>query len=216
MALSISWLLERANRKLNASGLSREVAKRTQEVIREMHAQGIYVGVAQGYRSIAEQNRLYAQGRTLPGPIVTNARGGQSNHNRGIAVDLFQYSQDGTQALFRNDQSFQKIVTAMKRRGFSWGGDWTSFKDYPHFELLGVSEETTNRSRAIVPYPGRPLYQGAANMNPRDIERIQRAVKATVTRRFDAETAQKVRAYQTRQGLDVDGVVGPRTWNRMF
>jgi len=77
------------------------------------------------------------------------------------------------------------------------------------------SEGTTKES-AIVPYPGRPLYQGAANMNPRDIERIQRAVKATVTRRFDAETAQKVRAYQTRQGLDVDGVVGPRTWNRMF
>jgi len=194
MALSISWLLERANRKLNASGLSREVAKRTQEVIREMHAQEIYVGVAQGYRSIAEQNRLYAQGRTLPGPIVTNARGGQSSHNRGIAVDLFQYSEDGTQALFRNDQRFQKIVTAMKRRGFSWGGDWTSFRDYPHFELQGVSEETMNRSRAIVPYP----------------------VKATVTQRFDAETTQKVRAYQTRQGLDIDGVVGPRTWNRMF
>jgi len=103
MALSISWLLERANRKLNASGLSPEVAKRTREVIREMHTQGIYVGVAQGYRSIAEQNRLYAQGRTTEGPIVTNARGGQSNHNRGIAVDLFQYSRDGTQALFQND-----------------------------------------------------------------------------------------------------------------
>ncbi|UKS56223.1 M15 family metallopeptidase [Exiguobacterium acetylicum] len=215
MALSISWLLERANRKLNASGLSPEVARRTREVIREMHTQGIYVGVAQGYRSIAEQNRLYAQGRTTPGSIVTNARGGQSNHNRGIAVDLFQYSKDGTQALFRNDPAFQTIVTAMKRRGFSWGGDWTSFKDYPHFELLTVSKGTTKES-AIVPYPGRPLYQGAANMNPRDIERIQRAVKSTVTRRFDAETVRKVRAYQTRQGLDVDGVVGPTTWNRMF
>ncbi|MGX9805962.1 M15 family metallopeptidase [Exiguobacterium acetylicum] len=215
MALSISWLLERANRKLNASGLSPEVAKRTREVIREMHTQGIYVGVAQGYRSIAEQNRLYAQGRTTEGPIVTNARGGQSNHNRGIAVDLFQYSRDGTQALFQNDQAFQIIVAAMKRRGFSWGGDWKSFKDYPHFELLKASKRTTKES-AIVPYPGRPLYQGAANMNPRDIERIQRAVKATITRRFDTETTQKVRAYQTRQGLEVDGVVGPSTWNRMF
>jgi len=215
MALSISWLLERANQKLNASGLSPEVARRTREVIREMHTQGIYVGVAQGYRSIAEQNRLYAQGRTTPGPIVTNARGGQSNHNRGIAVDLFQYSKDGTQALFRNNPAFQTIVTAMKRRGFSWGGDWTSFKDYPHFELLTVSKGATKES-AIVPYPGRPLYQGAANMNPRDIERIQRAVKSAVTRRFDAETVRKVRAYQTRQGLDVDGVVGPTTWNRMF
>lgn len=53
-------------------------------------------------------------------------------------------------------------------------------------------------------------------MNSRDIERIQRAVKATVTKRFDAETVEKVRAYQTRQGLAVDGVVGPATWNRMF
>jgi len=103
----------------------------------------------------------------------------------------------------------------MKRRGFSWGGDWKSFKDYPHFELLKASKRTTKES-AIVPYPGRPLYQGAANMNPRDIERIQRAVKATITRRFDTETTQKVRAYQTRQGLEVDGVVGPSTWNRMF
>lgn len=77
----------------------------------------------------------------------------------------------------------------MKRRGFSWGGDWTSFKDYPHFELLTVSKGTTKES-AIVPYPGRPLYQGAANMNPRDIERIsgqlnQRSLDALMRRRFE-------------------------------
>ncbi len=33
------------------------------------------------YRSFEEQNKLYAQGRTVPGQVVTKARGGQSPHN---------------------------------------------------------------------------------------------------------------------------------------
>src|SRR5690606_7828810 len=47
---------------------------------------GIQLRITQGYRSIAEQDALYAQGRTAPGEIVTNARGGQSNHNYGLAL----------------------------------------------------------------------------------------------------------------------------------
>lgn len=210
MTLSVSWLLERANRKLNVPGLSPEVARKTRQVIRELQVKGIYVGVAQGFRSYAEQEKLYAQGRTTPGAIVTHARGGQSNHNRGIAVDLFQYSMDGTEAIFNTDANFQQIVQAMKRQGFSWGGDWVTFQDYPHFELLKATTDV------LVPYPGRPLYRGAIGMNARDIERIQRAVKAPVTKVFDDTTARQVRAYQVRQGLAVDGVVGPATWNRMF
>jgi peptidoglycan L-alanyl-D-glutamate endopeptidase CwlK len=31
-----------------------------------------------------------------------------------------------------------KIVTDyFKSKGYSWGGDWNSFKDYPHFEVKG-------------------------------------------------------------------------------
>ena len=44
--------------------------------------------VVQGRRTIAEQNSLYAQGRTAPGNIVTNAQGGSSAHNFGLAVDM--------------------------------------------------------------------------------------------------------------------------------
>ena len=47
---------------------------------------GIQLRITQGYRSIAEQDALYAQGRTAPGEIVTNARGGQSYHNYGLAL----------------------------------------------------------------------------------------------------------------------------------
>ena len=44
--------------------------------------------VTSAYRSSAEQDKLYAQGRTTPGPRVTNARGGQSAHNFGLAIDV--------------------------------------------------------------------------------------------------------------------------------
>src|SRR5690606_22511724 len=46
-----------------------------------------YIGIS-GHRTWAEQDALYAQGRTKPGSIVTNAKGGQSNHNFGIAMDF--------------------------------------------------------------------------------------------------------------------------------
>jgi peptidoglycan LD-endopeptidase CwlK len=46
------------------------------------------VKIISGFRTYAEQDALYAQGRTTPGNIVTNARAGYSNHNFGIAFDI--------------------------------------------------------------------------------------------------------------------------------
>ncbi len=46
------------------------------------------VRIAQGLRTFQEQDDLYAIGRTKPGKKVTNAKGGQSVHNYGFAVDI--------------------------------------------------------------------------------------------------------------------------------
>lgn len=135
MAITLTQLLEKANVRLNNPGMKKIVADKVRYVIAEMHKQGIYVGVAQGYRSIAEQNALYAQGRTTPGAIVTRAQGGQSNHNFGVAVDFFLYDGDITKAKWIIDADFCKVVVEMKKQGFDWGGDWTGFFDGPHFEL---------------------------------------------------------------------------------
>lgn len=135
MALSLDYLIEKANRKLNVKGMNKVVADKVRKVIKKMHAEGIYICVAQGYRSFAEQDALYAQGRTKPGQIVTNARGGQSNHNYGVAVDLCLYTKDGKDVIWTTTGDFQKVVKAMKAEGFKWGGDWHGFKDYPHFEI---------------------------------------------------------------------------------
>ncbi|EUJ56614.1 L-alanoyl-D-glutamate peptidase [Listeria fleischmannii FSL S10-1203] len=64
MTVSLDWLIKNANKRLNVKGMRLDTASKTRNVIKKMHAQGIYVGIAQGYRSKAEQNALYAQGRS--------------------------------------------------------------------------------------------------------------------------------------------------------
>lgn len=105
------------------------------------------VRITQGLRTFAEQDSLYAQGRTKPGKIVTNAKGGQSIHNYGFAVDICLII-DGKTASWDtakdwdNDQvsDWQECVGIFKKHGWNWGGDWKTFKDLPHFEKKGFSD----------------------------------------------------------------------------
>lgn len=94
---------------------------------------GITIGFVSGYRSIADQNALYAQGRTNPGNIVTNAKGGQSLHNYGVAFDVCPLVNGNFDW---NSNLFPKIGALGKTLGLEWGGDWTSFTDLPHFQLV--------------------------------------------------------------------------------
>jgi len=94
-------------------------------------------------RTNEEQDKLF-----LKKPKVTNARGGQSIHNYGLAFDIvILYDNDGNgtfeEASWSTIRDFDKdsiadwkeVVNYFKSKGWSWGGDWKSFKDQPHFEL---------------------------------------------------------------------------------
>ena len=93
---------------------------------------GIVVKVIAGTRTYAEQEALYAQGRTAPGTIVTNAPAGYSNHNFGIAFDVGIFNG----ALYLDDSPlYARVGQEGREMGLKWGGDWTSFPDKPHFQL---------------------------------------------------------------------------------
>lgn len=90
--------------------------------------------IDQTYRTFAESDALYAQGRTAPGEIVTNAKAGQSYHNYALALD-FHLQVDGKDS-WAVDHDWMIVVDIFKEAGFTWGGDFAgSFKDYPHFEM---------------------------------------------------------------------------------
>jgi peptidoglycan L-alanyl-D-glutamate endopeptidase CwlK len=93
---------------------------------------GITIKVISGLRTYDEQNDLYAQGRTKPGNIVTNARGGYSNHNFGIAFDIGVF--EGSS--YKDESPKYKAVGALGTDlGLEWGGNWKTIQDEPHFQL---------------------------------------------------------------------------------
>jgi len=95
---------------------------------------GIPLLVTNGYRSMDEQQRLYDQGRTTPGDIVTNAKPGSSWHNFSLAFDVAVLNSNDEPS-YPNDQAlWQRIGQIGKEVGLSWGGDFSSFVDRPHFE----------------------------------------------------------------------------------
>ncbi len=107
----------------------------------------IAVRIVQGLRTIEEQNALYAQGRTKPGNIVTNAKGGSSYHNYGLAIDfaiLIDKDGNGTYDELSwdikkdNDKDgvadWLEVVKVFEAAGWEWGGRFHSLKDYPHLQ----------------------------------------------------------------------------------
>ena len=97
--------------------------------------EGLIIGIGECVRTAAEQDALFAAGRTAPGRIVTYAKGEtySSMHQWGVAFDFFR--RDGKGLYENGDGFFGKVGKIGKSLGLEWGGDWKSIKDLPHFQL---------------------------------------------------------------------------------
>lgn len=88
--------------------------------------------VTQGLRTYQQQDSLYAQGRTTPGKVVTEARGGYSMHNFGMAVDVAPLNEDGSVDWNDKSAQWQEILDKAPSCGLAEGAQWRSFPDMPH------------------------------------------------------------------------------------
>jgi peptidoglycan LD-endopeptidase CwlK len=103
--------------------------------------EAIYIRVVQGLRSWKDQDTLYAQGRTAPGEIVTNVKGGESYHNFGLAVDCvpseFNPDQPYNPDWNPTHPKWQRMETVGQSLGLTVGAKFRTFPDAPHFQLTG-------------------------------------------------------------------------------
>ncbi|WP_416143947.1 M15 family metallopeptidase [Planococcus koreensis] len=129
------------------SGLHPIIEEKRDELVRLASAAGIDIIITDGFRSRDEQDRLHAQGRSAPGNVVTQVQGGGSYHNYGLAIDFAL--RDGNGGVVwdierdvngNGESDWFEVAAIGKELGFSWGGDWRRFKDYPHLEMtFGLS-----------------------------------------------------------------------------
>lgn len=109
-----------------------EVQPIARALVQKAALSGIRIKVISGFRTYAEQDALYAQGRTTSGSIVTKAKAGYSNHNFGIAFDVGVF--EGNKYL--DDSPKYKAVGVLGTDlGLEWGGNWKTIVDQPHFQL---------------------------------------------------------------------------------
>lgn len=111
------------------------VAGLARKFIAAAKKEGIDVLVTSTYRDAESQNALYAQGRTKPGKIVTNAKAGQSWHNYRLAFDVVPLVNGKAQ--WDDFRTFRRLGVIGKGVGLEWAGDWKTFKEYPHFQWTG-------------------------------------------------------------------------------
>jgi peptidoglycan L-alanyl-D-glutamate endopeptidase CwlK len=109
--------------------------------------------IISGTRTYDEQNALFAIGRTVEmnRKPVTKARGGQSNHNFGIAWDvgIFEDGHYYAGNTKKERQAYADLAGVVKARvpNLEWGGDWSSFPDAPHYQLQ--TKKSTAQVRAL-------------------------------------------------------------------
>ncbi|MCL2564780.1 MAG: M15 family metallopeptidase [Defluviitaleaceae bacterium] len=118
----------------NISDLHPTLQRGANELIRRMKELGYPVGISSTYRDNEAQDYLYAQGRTRPGAIVTNARAGDSMHNYKLAFDIFKNIKGYEYSDYNFFDTAGRIWTEM---GGEWGGSWTTFVDKPHMQFTG-------------------------------------------------------------------------------
>ncbi|MFC7094203.1 M15 family metallopeptidase [Jeongeupia naejangsanensis] len=126
------------------SRLDPDFVQRVLALMARMEARGYPLALLEGYRSPERQDSLASQEN-----LVTKAKGGQSKHQYGMAVDLAPM-RNGKIVISERDPWAMQAYTALGEEAeaakLTWGGRW-SFKDYGHIEVPGSIASLTRAKR---------------------------------------------------------------------
>lgn len=174
----------------------------------ECRKRGIGILFSECLRTVAEQDALYAKGRTKTGNKVTNAKGStySSQHQWGIAADFYldmDVDGDGSKAddAFNDSTGlFEKVGAIAKSIGLGWGGDWTSIKDTPHLYLPDWGS-TTSRLKQLYGTPEKFMATWGGSGVPH----------AAPAQASGYNRMQFIKDVQAATGSKVDGIAGKET-----
>jgi peptidoglycan LD-endopeptidase CwlK len=111
------------------------VAAKASAFVGACRAAGIDVLITSTLRDHEAQDALYAQGRTKPGHVVTNAKAGQSWHNYGCAFDFVPIING--KAAWDNVALFERCGAIAEACGLEWAGRWRRFNELAHCQYTG-------------------------------------------------------------------------------
>lgn len=139
------------------SRLRADVAANCRLFVEECQKHGLPVLVTETVRDLEYQASLYAKGRTAPGSIVTNQKTPSFHWDKvGLAFDICKNVKGHE---YDDLAFFNRCGEIGKKIGFSWGGDWLSLQDKPHFQWDNHGTYTAAMVRAGKLPPSMPVYK---------------------------------------------------------
>ena len=133
-----------------------DVAENCRRWLKLCKENGLNVLITSTVRDKEYQAHLYAQGRTRPGSIVTNAK--TPTFHADTAGLAFDFCKNVKGHEYDDNAFFHKAAALAKGMGFSWGGDWKSFVDKPHIQWDNQGAWTGSMILAGKLPPEMPLW----------------------------------------------------------
>lgn len=230
--LSLDFLLNKSAARIKT--LDPIVQEYAKQLIIDCWKEGIAIVIVQANRTLAEQAKLYAQGRTVPGNIVTNAKPGSSFHNFGNAIDACILNEDGKNVIWEDTTPrWKRVIELAEARGWKSGSKFSGkFKDYPHFEYTQgypisyfrnggklkptgfkaqiPSNLTNGNSILIKPTLKKGSHGGDVILLQKKLNEAGYLV--AIDGIFGQSVYNAVVLLQSRYGCVQDGIVGEKTW----
>ncbi|MEC0242756.1 M15 family metallopeptidase [Paenibacillus dokdonensis] len=202
--------------------LNRAVQYAAEKLIERCFEREVEIRITWGFRTAAQQQDMYNQGRTAASKskgekVVTNAKAGRSNHNYGLAID-FVLTKGGYDMKADNDHDgiadWIEVVTQAKLLGFAWGGDWKSFKDYPHFEIMfGLNIDQLQAGKRPTAVQEQAVIDNIKALEAAESMNNVTELEVKVKEQNEALQALEKRTTTLERLVNVSGNQTPPTWS---
>ncbi len=184
--------------------LRADVAANCRVLLALAEKQGLRALVTETVRDAEYQRMLAEKGYAAKGAVVPSFH---ANH-AGLAFDICK-NEAGHE--YDDPAFFVKMGNLGKKVGFSWGGDWRSFPDRPHFQWDAGGTYTSAMVRARRYPPPMPRFEEEEMTQQEFNERMEAYLKA-LAQRDPADWSAEARAWAEKTGL----IAGDETGNKQY
>lgn len=194
----------------NIDDLRADVAVNCHKLVERAARLGLPVLVTETVRDAEYQTKLYAQGRTAPGSIVTNTPT-PSFHGVGAGL-AFDVCKNVKGHEYDDAGFFESVATLAREMGFSWGGDWKSFVDRPHFQWDAHGAYTDRMVRSGSLPPPMPQYEEEETVTQEQFNAMLETYLQSLAAQEPSDWSEAARAWAEQNGLIVGDESGKKQY----
>ncbi len=184
--------------------LRADVAANCRSLIALAEREGLHALVTETVRDSEYQKMLAKKGYAAAGAVTPSFHADHA----GLAFDICKNEKDHA---YDDPAFFARMGELGKKVGFSWGGDWRSFPDRPHFQWDAGGTYTSAMVRARHYPPPMPRFEEEEMTQQEFNERMETYLKA-LAQRDPADWSAEARAWAEKTGL----IAGDETGNKQY